>query len=172
MAAPAAVEPTSAPAPPPPAAPAAPAPPAPGPPGPPPPGPPPPPGAGGPPPPPGAPGMGAPGIPAKKVIKPNVNMKQLNWTKLANHKVADTLWKGINDEDVKINISELEQLFQKAGGPPEAAAKPGPAAAPTAAPAAAAASGAKKTNTVTLLEFARANNIGISFSHKSSPLTV
>ena len=54
---------------------------------------------------------------AKKVIKPNVPMKQMNWTKVANHKVGDTLWKNINDEEVKINVSELEDLFQKKGAP-------------------------------------------------------
>ena len=92
---------------------------------PPPPGPPPPPGAGGPPPPPPPgpggppppPGAAGPVMPAKRVIKPNVPLKQLNWTKVANHKVADTLWKNVNDEEVKINITELEDLFQKKGAP-------------------------------------------------------
>ena len=151
--------------------------------------PPPPPGPGGPPPPPGAAG---PVMPAKRVIKPNVPLKQLNWTKVANHKVADTLWKNVNDEEVKINITELEDLFQKKGAPGMPSpfsflfffpfsfllishslvylsfvletGKPAPAApVAVAAPAggAAAPAAAKKAATVTLIDFARANNIAI-----------
>lgn len=118
--------------------------------------PPPPPGPGGPPPPPGMGGFAVPtpGLPSKKVIKPTVPLKQLNWSKLPNHSISDTVWASVSDDSVQLDNEELETLFQKkVVNTKEEGEQAGKAAA---APAV-----AKKPTKVTLLEFSRANNLAI-----------
>ncbi|KAG5462063.1 MAG: formin homology 2 domain-containing protein, partial [Olpidium bornovanus] len=115
--------------------PAPPPPPGSGPPSPPPPGggpppPPPPPGGGPPPPPPpggGRPPLtGGPQLKPKPVVKPNVKMKQLNWTKLPNIVIPNTVFSQFHpDTEAKlrnevINIPELEELFSAASAPAKA----------------------------------------------------
>ncbi|KCV69630.1 hypothetical protein H696_04048 [Fonticula alba] len=123
----------------------------------PPPPPPPPGGPGGPPPPPPPPGMGAgPALPPKRTIKPNVPMRQMNWAKLPANKIKDSIWSDINDEKVSVDINVLESFFQRDA--PAASTKTrlqgldDVADAPT------------KPNSITLIDFNRANNLAILLS--------
>ena len=72
--------------------------------------PPPPPMGGGPPPPPGG-GPGA--LPKIKVPKPSVAMKNLNWTKIPNSKIQNTLFSQMGKLEVKVDFGEMEGLFCK-----------------------------------------------------------
>lgn len=79
--------------------------------------PPPPPVGGVPPPPPSyiPPAPGAPEIPAvpkKPSVKPNKPMKPLRWSRLPDNKIEGTVWKQWSDEKVKLDIAELERLFE------------------------------------------------------------
>lgn len=89
--------------------------------GPPPPGPPPPPGGkGGPPPPPGMMKKPAgPNLKPKPTIKPSQKMKQFDWTKINPNKVENTVWLTLDDEKVKLNAKEFEDLFSAAPPPPK-----------------------------------------------------
>eukprot|EP01125_Pyxidicula_operculata_P003592 TRINITY_DN1470_c0_g1_i2.p1 TRINITY_DN1470_c0_g1~~TRINITY_DN1470_c0_g1_i2.p1 ORF type:complete len:1792 (+),score=498.11 TRINITY_DN1470_c0_g1_i2:58-5376(+) len=88
-----------------------------GPPPPPPPGPggrgppPPPPGPGGrgPPPPPGAPQAG--GLPKLPNKAPRIKMKQINWVKIVDRNIPNTLWTNLNKSSINLNIDLLEELF-------------------------------------------------------------
>src|SRR5437868_1432293 len=73
-----------------------------------------------PPPPPGMPGMPGPppppGMlvgPKKPVIKPNVKMRQMNWTKILPRQIKGTIWEDLDDEEVLkvIDKEEIESLF-------------------------------------------------------------
>ncbi|ETO35247.1 hypothetical protein RFI_01816 [Reticulomyxa filosa] len=52
-----------------------------------------------------------PGLKPKKVIQPNVKMRNLHWTPLNPFDVDKTIWKDINDEAVKLDASDLESNF-------------------------------------------------------------
>lgn len=94
-----------------------------GPPPPPPPGPsggpppPPPPGPGGAPPPPpgpgGMPGVAPGGLPAKKNKLSTKPLKPLQWTKLNNPDIPETVWKQLDDAPIhkKMNYEDFENLF-------------------------------------------------------------
>jgi len=122
-----------------------------------PPGPPPPPGMGGPPPP---PGMGGPPPgkfrPKKPAIKPATKMKGFMWNKLDDKKIDDTIWDQANDENVKLDVTELEAMFAQAAAhkPQEASGEGGEGGA--AAPAKA----AKKAE-ITVLDGKRNQNLSI-----------
>lgn len=76
-------------------------------------GPPPPPPPGGAPPPPGGgpppPGMAAP--PQKRKIIPNQKMRNFNWVMINARKINNTIWEGIDDEQVKLDLPALEEYF-------------------------------------------------------------
>lgn len=89
-------------------------------------GPPPPPGMGGPPPP---PGMRGPPMPAMRGVppggpppmmpqnlgpKPNKKMKPFHWNKLRGNLAESTLFNAMKPTEVKIEFSELEDLFSQA----------------------------------------------------------
>src|SRR3990167_2439934 len=72
-------------------------------------GPPPPPGFGGPP---GPPGMAK--IPTKPEIKPNVKMRNFNWTKLNYRVILGTIWEGVDETKIEVYPYELELLYGQA----------------------------------------------------------
>eukprot|EP01096_Ripella_sp_DP13-Kostka_P014378 TRINITY_DN647_c0_g1_i1.p1 TRINITY_DN647_c0_g1~~TRINITY_DN647_c0_g1_i1.p1 ORF type:complete len:1074 (+),score=617.15 TRINITY_DN647_c0_g1_i1:530-3751(+) len=140
--------------------------------------PPPPPGSGGPPPPPppgGAggppplPGSGGPPplpsgppVPKKKVIKPAVKMRALNWNKIEGKNAANTIWeKTIDDEKImgSLNISELEMLFTAVHKKEEV-----PAAGDAGDSESSSGARAAKKQTIMLLDHRRANNVPIVLS--------
>lgn len=121
--------------------------------------PPPPPGMGGPPPPPPPPGMGGPppppgmaAMPTKKVIKPSRKMRGFMWTKVTPNTIKNTIWEAIDDEKVKLNAKELEDIF---GIDPEAERKREEALA------AKLAQKEDKPRLISLLDQKRANNVEI-----------
>ncbi len=100
--------------------------------------PPPPPPGGGPPGPPPPPGFGGPKAAAAPVVKawesplpkPEVKMRIVNWTKMANNKAQATVFNSLKDEisSVNLDFQELQDMFR---APDESAAKSVAAAAPT-----------------------------------------
>ena len=53
-----------------------------------------------------------PAFPKKKPVKPNVQMRQLHWTKVPDAKVKGTMWeKDMSDEHVVLDKEEMESLF-------------------------------------------------------------
>lgn len=46
-------------------------------------------------------------------MKPPVPMKNLFWTKIPEGKIQSTVWEGLNDDKVKLDVAELEALFAK-----------------------------------------------------------
>jgi dishevelled associated activator of morphogenesis len=134
-----------------------------------PPGPPPPPGAppppgGGPPPPPGAPA--APGMPAAaaafKGPKPNVDMKNFNWTKIPNAKIKGTIFADLQKElgehtdEYALPWQDIESNFaRKVIVKKEVAEKP------------------VKPPTVTIVDARRSQNVGIFLStFKLEPVAI
>jgi len=116
--------------------------------------PPPPPGMGGPPGPPPPPGMGGPpppggikaGRPKKPAVKPAAKMKQFNWTKIPDMKIDATIWgKGLSDDNVKLDVTEFEELFSAASKKADA---------PTAVQS-------NKPTVVQVLDTKRSNNVSI-----------
>ncbi|CAI2179903.1 4983_t:CDS:10 [Funneliformis geosporum] len=130
--------------------------------------PPPPPGMGVPPPPPPPPGIGVPPPPpppttstskpipvpiitTPKIVRPKCPLKPLFWSKIPPHKLKSTVWEEIPlivTREISINHTEIETLFPK-NAINNALKSP---MSPTSM---------KKNTVVTLLDFNRANNIGI-----------
>jgi dishevelled associated activator of morphogenesis len=65
----------------------------------------------GPPPPPG----GGAALPKISVPKPSVPMKNINWVKIPNSKIKDTVFAQLGKEkmDQKLDFKEIESLFCK-----------------------------------------------------------
>ncbi|KAK2944813.1 putative Disheveled-associated activator of morphogenesis 2 [Blattamonas nauphoetae] len=79
---------------------------------------PPPPGMGGVPPPPGMgggvpPPPAAPAMPKKAAKQPKRPMKVFHWKKIPDRDIPGTIWKKLNDDNVKLNTDEIEDLFDK-----------------------------------------------------------
>eukprot|EP01088_Endostelium_zonatum_P019892 TRINITY_DN7082_c0_g1_i2.p1 TRINITY_DN7082_c0_g1~~TRINITY_DN7082_c0_g1_i2.p1 ORF type:complete len:1084 (+),score=438.04 TRINITY_DN7082_c0_g1_i2:74-3325(+) len=149
---------------------------------------PPPPGMGGPPPPGGPPGAppppggppgsgpptgakkevesGIPGRKPKSAVTPGTKLKALNWTKMPNQTLKDTVWATVDDENVQMDVSEFERLFCSVQTP-----APGAAASKDASAAGDDGSDGnrKKTGPVILLDMKRSNNIGIMLSRFKMP---
>jgi hypothetical protein len=112
--------------------------------------PPPPPGAGPPPPPLGSMSKAA-FLPKKKIVTPNVRMKQFHWRKVPENKLADTFWLKVQDvplgEDFKtleLNFCAKEDVIKQAMDED---------------------SGITKPNVIHLLDRKRSDNISIVLSH-------
>jgi len=85
-------------------------------------------------------------LPKKRVIKPSVKLRGLNWQPIK--KIDGTVWEETDDEKVKIDLGELEELFCQAKAPkPE---DPNGAAKPT---------GPAKPQVVSLLDMKRSQNL-------------
>ncbi|EGG23416.1 actin binding protein [Cavenderia fasciculata] len=140
--------------------------------------PPPPPPPGGPPPPPPPPGSkGAPGAPAapagpnlpalKKQPTPTTKMVGLQWKKVQNNAIENSIWMNAKDFNIKDQLKGLEDLF--------AAKKPAPAAAPSsggAAPSSAAAGKlgeSSKQPAISILDTKRSQAISIMLSRFKMP---
>lgn len=65
---------------------------------------------------PGGPATGRPKKVQPKLSRPEVKMRQFNWAKLPDLKTMDTVWGpgGASDENVKLDLNEIEQLFSLA----------------------------------------------------------
>eukprot|EP01099_Mayorella_cantabrigiensis_P003751 TRINITY_DN2824_c0_g1_i1.p1 TRINITY_DN2824_c0_g1~~TRINITY_DN2824_c0_g1_i1.p1 ORF type:complete len:479 (-),score=146.88 TRINITY_DN2824_c0_g1_i1:27-1436(-) len=128
-------------------------------------GPPPPPGMGGPPPPPGMmggppppPGMMGGGMgkvaagPPRRVFKKpvGVNLKGLNWSKLARPKIVNSMWLKATDQNVELEESRVIEIFGQK-----------PAATKTQSESSLV---QKKATKVQLLDMKRSNNISIILS--------
>ncbi|EGC35241.1 hypothetical protein DICPUDRAFT_33735 [Dictyostelium purpureum] len=155
--------PPPAPAPPPPPPGGAPPPPPPPPPpgGAPPPPPPPPGGAGGPPPPPPPPGGAAkkpagPNLPAKKTTVPSVKMVGLQWKKVNNNVIENSMWMNVKDYNLNDQFKSLEDLFQ--------AKKPAPATPAPAASGPGIGAPIKANQTISILDPKRSQAISIMLS--------
>jgi hypothetical protein len=90
-------------------------------------------------------------LPPKPTIKTSVKMKQLQWTKIPNIKIPNTIWVNLSDQNVALDVEELEKTFaapvstQKVGG-----FRP-------------------KVTAITLIETKRANNTAIMLSRFKIP---
>lgn len=87
-------------------------------------------------------------------------MKNVFWNKIPASNVNKTVWKDVDEKDIvkELNTAEIEELFGKAG---EAAA--------TDKPGAAAADGKAKKVQTSIVDFNRANNIGIMLARVKMP---
>jgi len=86
-----------------------------------------------------------------KIIKPKVLLKPLFWNKIPPHKLKSTVWEEIPliiTSEIPINYTEIESLFPKNTINNTLKSPTSPVST-------------KKNTVVTLLDFNRANNIGI-----------
>lgn len=57
------------------------------------------------------PNAGVPGLRPKKKAEPSKRLKQLHWIKVAERKVATTIWEAMRDEELDIEKDIIEDLF-------------------------------------------------------------
>ena len=50
--------------------------------------------------------------PMKQKCKPTVALKPLMWTAMKPHKIANSIWKSIDDSEVDLDICQVETLFK------------------------------------------------------------
>jgi hypothetical protein len=91
-------------------------------------------------------------LPKKRVIKPSVKLRGLNWQPIK--KIDGTIWEETDDDKVKINLSEIEELFCQSK--PKTEEPGGGPAKPT---------GPAKPQAVCLLDLKRSQNLCMSLSH-------
>lgn len=98
-------------------------------------------------------GAGPPGKRANK--KPQKTMRNVNWTKMPNVKVAKSIWKDVTDEHKLLDAASLDELTDAFNTEDAAAAAASKAGAAAAAP--------KKKAKVTeaFLDPKKANTVGI-----------
>lgn len=94
--------------------------------------------------------------PKKPAVKPGRKMRGLFWNRIPDKTVDKTLWKGLSDEGVKLDVADLEGLFC-ADDPNKG--KGGASASPKKA-----SSGKKKSGPVLLLDGKRQQNAGIALA--------
>ncbi|KAL1503230.1 hypothetical protein AB1Y20_011286 [Prymnesium parvum] len=133
-----------------------------------------------PPPVPGAPPLAVrtqgPTMPKKPAIKPQVPLRQLHWGKMPDAKVVGTLWeKDVSDDKVKLDVSEIEELFA-ASSNTKLKSEPGEGAdeaeQSSRTPRDSVRS-TKRVETVTLLDAKTANNTAIAISRfRMSPESI
>ena len=105
--------------------------------------------------------MMAAAYPKKAPIKPNVQMRQLHWGKLADGKVKGTMWDGeVDDGHVTLDIDELEGMFAAVASKKEGDVE-GRVRSETKGP--------KKPEVVTLVDPKTANNTAIALSRFRLP---
>ena len=88
-------------------------------------------------------------LPPKPVIKPSCKLKKLNWGKIPNNKIMDTIWKEAKTE-IEFDAKDLEETF---GVKEIVKASPSESSGPP-----------KKANRVTLFDGKRSNHINISLA--------
>jgi hypothetical protein len=54
-----------------------------------------------------------PQLPKKEVIKPNVELRPLFWTRIPVNVVSSTLWMKLSDEHACLDFGEMEWMFRK-----------------------------------------------------------
>jgi len=115
-------------------------------------------------------------MPKKPAIKPQVPLRQLHWGKMPDAKVVGTLWeKDVSDDKVKLDVSEIEELFA-ASSNTKLKSEPGEGAdeaeQSSRTPRDSVRS-TKRVETVTLLDAKTANNTAIAISRfRMSPESI
>jgi len=98
----------------------------------------------------------APAYPKKAPLKPSVQMRQLHWGKIADAKIKGTMWDGeVSDEHVKVDTTELEQMFAAVAASKGSDGEKGGAAKKAES---------KKAEVVTLVDAKTSNNTAIALS--------
>ena len=54
-----------------------------------------------------------PGMKAKPKIKPNKKMRALHWTTVRPKEIKNTIWDGLDETKIKIDVGGFEQMFQQ-----------------------------------------------------------